>query len=348
MSDPLPFLSMLTAPSRAHFKYEDNWRDDIQATTFIDLMEYLAMVLLQDAPHFKLRFPDLPIWDHTLFKRENYLKFEKFALKQTATNARQATDEVQNATPDLCFIVEGGINEPSPRLNEVQEEPVVTSPDRNGGMPQWEAMDKTIATLSTAVTGLSRQVQQLQGMLREGWHVQPWSTAAEQPPAEDASPTPGQKVLAALRAGHSLPTSPERSARRAEDVIRMEMPRVKTVRLLWTAYALGYEGEPAIKTVLSLKTNPWLDDSHRKNWSRRCYIVQAVSDLARSLTLSEMKVADLFDEYRLRNRDPQEDPGVAPNRRPIFRPLSLTNLNDILRMWQRREGKDGKVFDVYS
>ncbi|OWZ80888.1 hypothetical protein C365_00714 [Cryptococcus neoformans Bt85] len=59
-------------------------RHDFTAEIFLRLLEYLAESFLQDAVHWKARYPNHFIWRHPLFHCPQWLEFEQYARRETA------------------------------------------------------------------------------------------------------------------------------------------------------------------------------------------------------------------------------------------------------------------------
>ncbi|ADV24725.1 Hypothetical protein CGB_J1690W [Cryptococcus gattii WM276] len=75
--------------------------DDKAGRAFVDLLRYLATVVVQDAPFLRRLVPDLYVWKHPVFSKPSYVAFEAKALAEAEIASTTASEIMRRGMPEL-------------------------------------------------------------------------------------------------------------------------------------------------------------------------------------------------------------------------------------------------------
>ncbi|KAI9103381.1 hypothetical protein DFS34DRAFT_590909 [Phlyctochytrium arcticum] len=78
---------------------------DKQSELFVELMEHLSIVFLQDAPGLKQQHPVLSIWQHKLFQTNAWNDWESQMLTAMESIQPPAILAIQTAIPEVTGAI---------------------------------------------------------------------------------------------------------------------------------------------------------------------------------------------------------------------------------------------------
>ena len=82
-------------------------KTDLAALAFLKLQKILRVTFLQDAVHWRQRYPLFFLWDHGILQTDAFKNFEVFALRLSRVHAVSMDQRIKDALPVLAEQLSG-------------------------------------------------------------------------------------------------------------------------------------------------------------------------------------------------------------------------------------------------
>lgn len=291
---------------------------DIASHSFLHLLRWLRIVLLQDAVFLQQQYPSLPLWLQAPF---NHPLFKDFAarLQYESTHGSDPTFvQIAKTVPDIAHMIRDNFRNSSITTN-------IQHQSMNLQMQQIQIkLDESLSItqpLSTFLHHLSTDGLQMRTHVMLD-NIMP-SASSEQ------STSRGIVSTSINTASTSIIHSTNANIN-AEVIPQYRLnPKVQTIVQLWEEYDQGIVSQPdmprgpAIRILDAEHGSKWRQsDHHRKTYSRRRCIWEAISQASINLKISTEIVAEKMELWRRKNN------------------YSLNRLNELLSKAMRDNGKE--------
>jgi len=269
---------------------------DVATTTFMGLLLWLRIVLLQDAVFLREKFPSLPLWLHAPF---NTPLFEDFAkrLRHEGLHGRDPIAvRIANVVPDIARQMQSQfgnlmtMHRTCHQSNEIQVNRIETKLDEYNASVQ--PLSLFMQRLSTDGVDMRTRLT-----LEHGG-----SELNARPTIQTAGNDDRIGITSSSNKEQTAP--PLRIAETAVEQYRLQ-PWVSTVAQLWEEYDKGISPEtgrprgPSIKGLNEKYDTKWRrDEAFRRPYARRRFIWEEVIAASANLRLSGEDVAKRIDHWR--------------------------------------------------
>lgn len=217
---------------------------------FLQLLQYLRGVILQDAVILQLVFPGHPIWNHTVFKSDEFNRFRDALNSSLRTSVDPTEQQLQKALPLL-----------SAKLDGVHQD------------------------LKMAVSGISRELQAVEGTLTDFMKVMaPLTNGSALLQVQLVSGGTISTNVANNQSGNPVSTYTESvsetntlSTKQNAGVPTYRLSRgIRSVRELWTEWHVGIGGGYAVSELERKFGAKWCGSDERRFFNRRRKIIDLV------------------------------------------------------------------------
>eukprot|EP01135_Chromosphaera_perkinsii_P006023 Nk52_evm1s382 gene=Nk52_evmTU1s382 len=240
-------------------------------TAFIEVIKYMAIVMLQDSVLLMQNFPDLHIWSLPLFKSSLFLAFKK-ELLAAISKEDSAEMKLSKAMPELLRFMRGSSNTMNSQFDQMRKEFRDLS-------TKYDDTKESLDTMQQKMDILLERDNELNKLLeRHGIEAR----TVESKPKQDTSLPVPQLVSSSYRMNRSLSS--------IEDLV--------------LEFSSGILNGPAIDDLEKLRQCSKKKNSWRKNpneakfFLRRKVIVDEVRRIAKVCRISPETVAQHLDKYK--------------------------------------------------
>ncbi|KAJ8576337.1 hypothetical protein ON010_g2882 [Phytophthora cinnamomi] len=252
-------LAGFDAARRQVFPQVEGWQEAINTGAaeqsiasggFLELLQYLRKVVLQDAVLLQDIVPNHPIWKHSIFASQQFKIFKQKAKQHLSTLEDPAEQRLQKAVPVLNAKIDGVHNDLKSAICQAR------------------------STLE-AVEGSLTDVLKVLAPLQEGKAIlQVQILSGDQPSAQLATP---------VQAASVSPLTQRSSNERQQYKMRGGL---ETVQQLWNEWSLGIDGDVAVRDLESQYGTKWCDSEERRFFNRRRRVLDLVIAVANTVQSS--------------------------------------------------------------
>jgi hypothetical protein len=225
----------------------------IAAGGFLELLQYLRVVLLQDAVFMIDWMPSHPMWQHPLFCSSEFQQYRQESKRVVSEMDDPSEQQLQKAMPILQAKVDGVHHDLKASILEMNSSLQTIQGD-------LKAVIQTMAPLSRGTAVL--QVK----LVPDGSSMS--ASAPVAPAVPDESP--------ACEAGET------------RAITRYTMSRsLVSVHDLWNEWSVGLNGGPAVSVLEEKYGTKWCGSDERRFFNRRRRVIALVQELSSQLVHSE-------------------------------------------------------------
>lgn len=245
----------------------------IAAGGFLELLQYLRKVLLQDAVLMSDMAPQHSIWRHPLFQSTEFLEYRSEAKRAIRETENPAEQRLQKAMPVLSAKIDGVHHDLKTRVEKMGN--------------TLQAVKSSLAGVINLLAPVSTGPAVLQvKLLGPGQTTQPTpSPTSSTPSAGGAEPTP--------------------------EPVHYKMSRgINSVWALWKEWKIGLDGADPIEKLETQYSTKWCDADERRFFNRRRQILDLVVEITELIRRSgvndeseaAMKAVRTMDTLRQRKK----------------------------------------------
>ncbi|EIE88996.1 hypothetical protein RO3G_13707 [Rhizopus delemar RA 99-880] len=259
--------------------YRKEVEDDIAGPNFLDLMDYLRTVFLQDSVVLKGKYPGSFIWSHSIFDTDIYKDYEERLSSAIAANDEKfkMSQHLEVLLPEVAAAMKTGFDSMNAMLNIVQSQNQLTL----NAVKQLEAENRTM---------LADSFLQISNMLRQGdenTQIQQTSTIL-----------PSSSV--------PLSSIPSPSAANSRGLPSFKMSRsLISVTDVWREYSVGLAGKPSIKSMEEQYGADWRKVDNRTEsrfFTRRLPLYKKIESLSNERGISCEEAAQFLEFRRVSDK----------------------------------------------
>ncbi|RLN74418.1 hypothetical protein BBJ28_00022643 [Nothophytophthora sp. Chile5] len=248
------------------FPEVESWITDLQsrentdkaALAFLEMLQFLRIVLLQDAPVLIDLFPQSSAWNHPVFASLDFVEFKTKVLAAEKEAVDPAANSLRHVLPDLARLMETG----------------------------FHGMNFRMTAMTAQLGSIDQRLSSLEGLME---HVSIHPTQSDQPasshvvtmadPRETETPASGRCTAPVIHQ-YSLDRN------------------LSDVESVWREFALGLPGRPAVRLLEATYKNKWRsNDAESRFYRKRRELYHAVTTIAKARKITSFGAARLLDEY---------------------------------------------------
>ena len=247
---------------------------------FFRLIHVLRKTFFQDIVHWQRRHPDHYIFSHSLFQDQEYLDFARRDLTATSERVYDTNEELKRVVPILAREMEVSSRRVDQSLSQIHSAVTQLSMDLASTRSEVQQSTSISATMHQA---LSRPTTVLIPPLLSS--TTPLVNIAPTLSRDEVTLTPPEVSAQVMPAAPCPPFSMSR--------------RIRTATDLWTEYASGLGGKPAVRSMYESGSDLWRrNDSERKFYDRRRPIWQSIKKVAETRHITPEEAAAQVEAFR--------------------------------------------------
>ncbi|ETI55557.1 hypothetical protein F443_01771 [Phytophthora nicotianae P1569] len=216
----------------------------IAAGGFLELLQYLRKVILQDAVFLQDFPPHHPVWQHDIFSSDEFMKFKGETRKTIYTMENPADQRLQKAMPILKARLEGA------------HQDLKTSIDR---------VSSTVDAIEGNIADILRTLEPLRG----GTAILQVKLVSN--PANNVAAFPSCSSTVTSEARSDQPSTSHYKMRRG----------LESVKELWEEWSVGFDGGTPVRELEERYGTKWCDADERRFFNRRRSVLNFVQQLSR-------------------------------------------------------------------
>ncbi|RLN78429.1 hypothetical protein BBJ28_00026159 [Nothophytophthora sp. Chile5] len=240
---------------------------DRAAIAFLELLQFLRVVVLQDAAMLIDRFPGSSAWIHPIFASPEFLDFKVHVMTSEEVTLDPTETKLREVLPDLTRLIQTSFAQVSVQL---------------GAMTSTiGALEQRMSAMELQMSGNGNATPLFAEMLQSDnpqAEVLPVGVPAAQ---EDraVSPTPMHTPA---------PATPQYTLNR----------QLATVKAVWREFSTGLPGQPSVRHLENTYKSKWrVGEAENRFFRKRKELYRAVACIATARHILPLGAAKLLDEY---------------------------------------------------
>jgi len=269
-------------------------RRDVAAQSFLDLLELCRIILLQDIPFLRQKFPSVSLWLHSPFNQPAFEDFSTRLLHEAEHGNDPMYIQIAKTIPNLAHLLRDQFNNTLNTINTHHNSSEIR-------------MDRVETALNECLQYMKPMSSFTTRLLGEGLIAR--TVITMEPDSLDNSDRNNHRLLESSMIAVGNSSSDSASIQEISIPQYRLNPMIKTVIDLWEEYDRGFipgvdmPRGPAIRDLNERFDAKWrVDDKCRKAYSRRKLIWEAILRVSTNSKLPPDTIAEKIQRWQDNNK----------------------------------------------
>ena len=269
-------------------------RRDVAAQSFLDLLELCRIILLQDIPFLRQKFPSVSLWLHSPFNQPAFEDFSTRLLHEAEHGNDPMYIQIAKTIPNLAHLLRDQFNNTLNTINTHHNSSEIRMDRVETALNECLQYMKSMSSFTTRLLG--------EGLIAR-------TVITMEPDSLDNSDRNNHRLLESSMIAVGNSSSDSASIQEISIPQYRLNPMIKTVIDLWEEYDRGFipgvdmPRGPAIRDLNERFDAKWrVDDKCRKAYSRRKLIWEAILRVSTNSKLPPDTIAEKIQRWQDNNK----------------------------------------------